>query len=192
MLVISTTHEPMHRRFYWANSLDQLLDGPLPGVHLVFKQHPSERDDGGYRELVEGIARRAGVPAPPTTIVRDIDLYTLLRAADAHLGLFSTVLTDAVAAGTANLVATTQARRDLLGYVAADVAKPVSSHSDLREALRTCTPPSPAARHAFLERHMRPGDAPGRIRDAILAATAEPLSLTCAGSSTSPMPASDT
>jgi hypothetical protein len=171
LLVVSTTHEAMHRRFYWANCLDQLLDGPLPGIHLVFKQHPAEHDDGGYRALVEGISRRAGVAPPSVTVVRDIDLYTLLRAADAHLGLFSTVLTDAVAAGTPNLVATTQARRDLLAYVEAGVAVPVSSNAELREALRTCEPPRPAARTAFLARHMAAGDAPARIRDAILKAT---------------------
>ena len=112
MLVISTTHERMHRRFYWANCLGQLLDGPLPGVHLVFKQHPAEAaTKAATGPSSRRIARRAGVPAPPVTVVRDIDLYSLLRAADAHLGLFSTVLTDAVAAGTPNLVATTQARR---------------------------------------------------------------------------------
>src|SRR5262249_36441119 len=38
MLVVSTTHERMHQRFYWPNCLSQLLAGPLPGVHLVFKQ----------------------------------------------------------------------------------------------------------------------------------------------------------
>ena len=191
LLVISTTHEPMHRRFYWANCLDVLLDGPLPGVHLVFKQHPSERDDGGYQALVDGIARRAGIAAPPTTVVRDIDLYTLLRAADAHLGLFSTVLTDAVAAGTPNLVATTQARQDLLGYVEAGVAVPVSTTAELREALRGCTPASPAARLRFLDQHMRPGDAPARIRDAILAATAGPHALADTGSRVPPLPVRD-
>jgi hypothetical protein len=171
MVIVSTTHEPMHRLFYWPNCLEQLLDGPLPGVHLVFKQHPSERDDGGYQTLVESISRRAGVAPPAVTVVRDIDLYTLLRAADAHLGLFSTVLTDAVAARTPNLIATTQARRDLLGYAEAGVAVPVSTNAEFREAVRTCAPPDPGARAAFLARHMAPGDAPSRIRDAILTAT---------------------
>jgi hypothetical protein len=171
LVMVSTTHEPMHRLFYWPNCLEQLLDGPLPGVHLVFKQHPSERGDGGYQRLVESISRRSGVAPPSVTVVRDIDLYTLLRAADAHLGLFSTVLTDAVAAGTPNLIATTQARRDLLGYVEAGVAVPVSSNAEFREAVRTCAPPDPAARAAFMARHMAVGDAPDRIRDAILTAT---------------------
>jgi hypothetical protein len=171
LVMISTTHEPMHRLFYWPNCLEQLLDGPLPGIHLVFKQHPSERGDGGYQALVESISRRAGVAPPSVTVVRDIDLYTLLRAADAHLGLFSTVLTDAVAAGTPNLIATTQARRDLLGYEEAGVAVPVSSTAEFREAVRTCAPPDPGARAAFLAGHMAVGDAPDRIRDAILTAT---------------------
>lgn len=173
LVIVSTTHEPMHSLFYWPNCLAQLLDGPLPGVHLVFKQHPSERGDGGYQKLVESISRRAGVAPPAVTVVRDIDLYTLLRAADAHLGLFSTVLTDAVAAGTPNLIATTQARRDLLGYALAGVAVPVASNAEFREAVEDCVPPEAGARAAFMARHMAVGDAPDRIRDAILTATQE-------------------
>ena len=179
----------MHRRFYW-NSLDQLLDGPLPGVHLVFKQHPSERDDGGYRELVEGIARRAGVAA--TSIVRDIDLYTLLRAADAHLGLFSTVLTDAVAAGTANLE-TRRRRRAATCWV----TWRLTWRSPCRRTA-TCVRRCGRARHppqwpvtlswsATCARVMPP--------DASATRSWQPRpsrSATRAGSSTSPMQASDT
>jgi hypothetical protein len=163
MVVISTTREAVHRRFYWPHALARLLDGPLPATHLVFKLHPAEGDDGTYRELVEGLARAGGREAPPVSVVRDIDLFALLRAADAHLGLYSTVLTDAVVAGTPNLIAETQARVDLLGYVAAGVALPVHDHSGFRSALDELAPPDPTARRAFLDDHFRPGDATGRI-----------------------------
>lgn len=163
MVVISTTREAVHRRFYWPHALARLLDGPLPATHLVFKLHPAEADDGAYRELVEGLATAGGREAPPITVVRDIDLFALLRAADAHLGLYSTVLTDAVVAGTPNLIAETQARVDLLGYVAASVAVPVRDQSGFRSALDELAPPDPIARRAFLDDHFQPGDATGRI-----------------------------
>jgi hypothetical protein len=172
MLVISTTHEPIHRRFSWPHALGRLLDAPLPGVHLVFKLHPAEVDDGLHRRLVEGLARAAGFRPPPVTVVRDIDLYGLLRAADAHLGLYSTVLSDAVAARTPNLIAATQARTDLVGYVAAGVARPVRSAAELRAALESPEPLDPERRRAFLADHFLPGDASGRIVAEIAAAVA--------------------
>jgi hypothetical protein len=100
-------------------------------------------------------------------VVRDIDLYRLLRAADAHLGLHSTVLTDAVMTGTDNLIARVEASGDLLGYVAAGVARPVTRVADLRAALDHPQPAHPAARRTFIEDHFRPGDASGRIVDEI-------------------------
>mgnify|MGYP006160282341 CR=1 FL=1 len=54
MVVISTTHEPIHRRLYWPHVLGKLFDEPQPDAHFVFKLHPAEKDDGGYRRLVEG------------------------------------------------------------------------------------------------------------------------------------------
>ena len=167
MIVLSTTRETVHRRFYWPHVVARLLDGPLPGVHLVFKLHPAEQDDGSYRALVEGLARAGGFSPAPVSIVRDIDLLALLRAADAHVGLYSTVLTDAVTTGTPNLIAATQARTDLLGYVAAGVARPVRNTDELRAALSDLTPPTAAARQAFLDDHFRPGDATGRVTAAI-------------------------
>ena len=65
------------------------------------------------------------------TVTRDVDLYRLLRAADAHLGLRSTVLTDAVVVGAPNLIALVQAHADLLGYVDAGVARPVHDAAEL-------------------------------------------------------------
>src|SRR5207244_4351960 len=60
LLVISTTHDRLHRGFYLMHALGTLLDVDLPGVHLVFKQHPAERDEGPYRALVTGLAAAAG------------------------------------------------------------------------------------------------------------------------------------
>lgn len=171
LLVISTTRDPDLRRFHQDHAFARLLGGPLPGVHLVFKQHPAEPDRGDYERLVAGLARAGGHPPPPVSVVRDVDLYRLLRAADAHLGLYSTVLTDAVVAGAPNLVAMTQARADLLDYVAAGVAAPVRTHADLRAALEAPPVPDPAARRAFLDDHFLPGDGTARIADAVLAAT---------------------
>lgn len=167
MLVVSTVHTPFVRRSHLAHMLETCLAGPLPGVHVVIKQHPGERDDGPYRDLLDGLARAGGYPPPPISIVRDIDLYRLLRAADAHLGLHSTVLTDAVMAGTDNFIARVEASGDLLGYVAAGVARPVTRVADLRAALDHPLPAHPAARRTFIEDHFRPGEASARIVDEI-------------------------
>jgi hypothetical protein len=163
LLVVSTVNLPFLQRAHLAPMLDRLLGGPMPGVHVVFKQHPGERDDGPYEALLTGLARARGHAVPPISVVRDIDLYRLLRAADAHLGLHSTVLTDAVAAGTPNLIAMTDAHADLLGYVEAGVARPVRTVDDIRAALAEPSDPDPAAREAFIERHFRAGDAGERI-----------------------------
>ncbi len=167
MLVVSTAPTPLARRFYLAEMLDRTLGGPLPGVHIVFKQHPGESDDGPYRALLVGLAEAGGYEPPAMTVTRDVDLFRLLRAADAHLGLHSTVLTDAVVVGTPNLIATTQAYGDILGYVRAGVARPVRDVGDVVDALANPRPIDPAARRAFLDDHFRTGDAAGRIADAI-------------------------
>jgi hypothetical protein len=95
------------------------------------------------------------------TIVQRIDLYRLLRAADAHVGIFSTVVTEAVVAGTPNLLAST----DLLGYVAAGVAMPVRDGAGLLGALDAGCSPSSEQRAAFLNDHFEPGAASQRIRE---------------------------
>ncbi len=163
LLVVSTTFVPFIRHTHFVHMVERVLGGPLPRVHVVFKQHPGELDEGPYVSLLEGLAQAGGYPAPPMTVVRDIDLYRLLRAADAHLGLRSTVLTDAVVAGTRNLIALVEPNADLLGYVAAGVAIPVRDHADLVAALDDPVPPDPAARATFLEDHFRPGSASARI-----------------------------
>jgi hypothetical protein len=170
LLVISTLNLRFVQDTHFAHMLEVVLGGPLPGTHLVFKLHPGERDAGPYQELLLGLARAGGYVAPPMTVIKDIDLYRLLRAADAHLGLLSTVLTEAVVVGTPNLIAMTGRLTDLLGYVAAGVATPVRSPADVRAALADLRPAELAARATFLARHFRPGDASGRIIDTVDAA----------------------
>ena len=170
LLLISTTFSPLGRT-YLLNAFRAVLGGPLPGIHLLFKQHPGETDDGPYRALIEGMAVAGGWTAPRISVVRGRELYQLLHAADAHLGSFSTVLTDAVVTGTSNLIADTDPAIDVLGYVAAGVARPVGSPRDLLAALADGRPMHVDARAAFLERHFRPGDAVARIVARIGSAT---------------------
>ena len=123
-----------------------------------------------------GLARAGGYAPPPISVVREIDLYRLLRAADAHLGLHSTVLTDAVMAGTDNLIARVEASGNLLGYVAAGVARPVDAGR--RRACRARSSRSRRTRRprqTFIEDHFRPGDASDRIVEAIASEVREPV-----------------
>ncbi len=163
LLVVSTLHVPFVRRSHLVHMLERILGATLPGIHVVFKQHPGERDEGPYRALLEGLARAGGYQAPRISVVRDLDLYRLLRAADAHLGLHSTVLTDAVVTGTRNLIAIVEGHADLLGYVPAGVATPVRGPDDLLAALEDPSPADPRARRAFINDHFRPGNAGRRI-----------------------------
>ena len=135
LVVVSTVHLRLLRRAHLAPMIERVLGGPLPKVHLVFKQHPGEQDEGFYRALVGNLARAGGYEPPAVSVVKEIDLYGLLRAADAHLGLHSTVLTDAVAAGTLNLIAVSDAHHDLIGYVPAGVAVPVTDRVSFLAAL---------------------------------------------------------
>ncbi|MEO8436825.1 MAG: hypothetical protein ABI562_00095 [Chloroflexota bacterium] len=182
LLVVTTVHTPFVRRSHIAHMLETCLGGPLPGIHIVIKQHPGERDEGPYRELLEGLARAAGYESPPITVVKDIDLYRLLCASDAHLGLHSTVLTDAIIAGTCNLIAIVEGSGDLLGYVAAGVARPIRGVDDLRAALADPHPPDPSARQAFIDDHFRTGAAGGRIATTIGLAIHEPVGNVAASS----------
>ena len=143
LLVVSTTNGPLVRRFYFADILGRLFDGPMPSVHVVFKQHPGEADEGPYRQVIEGLAAVGGWEPPPMTLVRDIDLYRLLRAADAHLGFDSTVLTEAVLTGTPNLISAGQRFGDILGYVEAEVPFPSARTPSWWRRSRIHGPPSP-------------------------------------------------
>ena len=172
LLVVSTLFDPFIRWSHLTHMLECTLGGPLPRVHVVFKLHPGETDDGPYRALLTGLAAAGGYEPPPMSVIRDIDLYRLLRAADAHLGMHSTVLTDAVVVGTPNLIATVDAHSDILGYVPAGVARPVRDVVGLLAALDDPWPPDPVARQAFLEEHFRSGDASALIADAISAGRA--------------------
>lgn len=167
MLVVSVAHNPVAGDIYSVEMVARLLGGPLPGVHVVFKLHPRERTDAPYEAVLAGLARAGGHPPPAMTSVRDFDLYRLLRSADAHLGLHSTVLTDAVVAGTPNLIAVGQAFSDMLGYIPARVAVPVASVDEVLAFLRDPRPPEADDRAAFLAEHFAPGDATTRIVSAI-------------------------
>jgi len=167
MLVVSVTHNPVAGDIYSVEMVARLLGAPMPGIHVVFKLHPLERATPPYEAVLDGLARAGGYEPPPMTSVRDIDLYRLLRAADAHLGLYSTVLTDAVVVGVPNLIAAGQAFGDLLGYVPAGVAEPVTSPNEVLAFMADPRPPDPARREAFLAAHFEPGDAAGRVADAI-------------------------
>jgi hypothetical protein len=175
LLVVSTLHHPFVQRSHLAHMIESTLGGPLPSVHVVFKLHPGEHDEGPYRALLTGLARAGGYGAPPMSIVKDIDLYRLLRASDAHLGQHSTVLTDAVIAGTPNLIAMVEASRDLLGYVLAGVARPVREVRELLDALRHPDPPSTEARTMFLRSHFRDGNASELIAATIWSAVHQPV-----------------
>jgi hypothetical protein len=165
LVVLSATWAAMYRNFYYPIALARLFDRPLPRVHLVVKLHPSEPDEGPYRAIIEGVAAAGGFAPPPISVVQHVDLYRLLAAADAHLGIHSTVLTEAVVTATPNLLADVFIGSDLLGYAEAGVARPVRSGADVLAALDD--PPDPAAdaarRRAFLEAHFEPGSASERI-----------------------------
>ncbi len=171
LVVLSATWGPMYRTFYYPIALARLFDQPMPRVHLVVKLHPSEPDEGPYRAIIENMAEARSFAPPPITVVQDVDLYRLLAAADAHLGIHSTVLTEAVATGTLNLLADVFVGADLLGYVEAGVARPVRSGADVLAALDD--PPDAAIdasrRRAFLEDHFEPGSASERIAADLLA-----------------------
>jgi hypothetical protein len=171
MVVVSGTNGSMHRQFHLPLALSMLVDQPLSGIHIVIKQHPGEPDEGPYRAVIERAAAARGFPAPPVTVVRSIDLYRLLAAADAHLGVHSTVLTEAVITGTLNLMFAALATADLLGYADAGVAVPFRSGADVLAALAAAEahPVDRAARKAFLDLHFEPGDASQRIADDLVA-----------------------
>jgi hypothetical protein len=171
MVVLSGTHGPMQRRFHVPVALAMLVDRPLPGIHLVVKQHPGERDEGPYRAVVERAAAARGHAAPSMTLVQSIDLYQLLAAADGHIGIYSTVLTEAVMTATPNFMFAALATADLLGYVVAGVAVPVRSGGDVLAALAEADahPVDDATRKAFLDLHFEPGSASQRIADDLVA-----------------------
>lgn len=173
LLVVSVAHNPVAGDLHSAEMVARLLGGPLESVHLVFKLHPQDQTGGPFEALLRGLARSGGYPAPPITVVRDFDLYRLLRSADAHLGQYSTVLTDAVVAGTPNMIAVGLAYDDMLGYVAAGVAVAVRGVEDVRAFMLVPRATDPADRAGFLDLHFRRGDATGRIVAAIEAATVD-------------------
>ncbi len=174
LLVVSVAHNPVAGDLHSAEMVARLLGGPLDGIHIVIKLHPQDRTGGPFDALLRGLARTGGYAPPPITVVRDFDLYRLLRSADAHLGQYSTVLTDAVVAGTPNMIAVGLAYGDMLGYEAAGVAIAVRAIEDVRAFVREPMSADPVDRKRFLEAHFQRGDATARIVAAIDAATSEP------------------
>jgi hypothetical protein len=170
LVVLSGTWGPLYRRFHYPIALADIFGGPVERVHVVVKLHPSERDEGDYVAIIERVAEAAGFAPPTVTTVQHIDLYRLLAAADAHLGVHSTLLTEAVFTRTPNLLATGLAGADLLGYVAARVAVPVASPADLSAALERPREEilRDEDREAFLAAHYEPGVASQRIADDLL------------------------
>lgn len=163
MLVITGARHAVGEGLVSTTIYSRLLDGELPAIHLVVKLHPEEDQGDHYLTLIEGLARAGGYRPPPVTVVRHVDLFQLLQAADAHLGIYSTVLTDGVVAGTPTMVASGQAWSDLIGYAAAGVAQPVASIDDVRRFMRDPWVPSADVRDAFIREHFEPGDGAARI-----------------------------
>ncbi|MEO8570328.1 MAG: hypothetical protein ABI553_01390 [Chloroflexota bacterium] len=169
LLVVSAARNPVGDEMHGISMAARMLDGPLPGIHVVIKLHPEEESGEAYVALLAGLALAGGYEPPRVSVVRDVDLYRLLRGADAHLGLYSTVLTDAVLTGTPNMIAVGQAYADLLGYAAAGVAVPVRSVDDVRAFMADPRPPTEEDRTRFLDRHYRRGDPTSAIAAAITA-----------------------
>jgi hypothetical protein len=170
LLVVSVAHNQLMGELHTFSALARVLGGPLPGIHLAIKLHPQDDAEPRHAEFLEGLAVAGGYPPPTLSIVRDVDIYRLLQAADAHLGQYSTVLTDAVVAGTPNMIILGQAYADALGYVEAGVATAVRSVEDVRTFMADPRPPDPAARARFIDAHFRQGDAVGRIAAVLTAA----------------------
>lgn len=172
LLIVSAARRTVGNEIHSVSALGRLLAGPLPGVHIAIKLHPEEKDGDPFVSLIAKLAWAGGYRIPRMSVVRDIDLYRLLRSADAHLGQYSTVLTDAVVTGTPNMVAVGPAWSDIIGYAEAGVATPVRTVDDVRDFMQDPKPPKPEDRARFLEAHYRSGDAVGRIAAAITAAGA--------------------
>ena len=170
LVVLSGTWGTIYRRFHYPVVLARLFDRPLPNVHLVVKLHPAEADEGPYRAVIEAAAAAGGFAPPPITVVRQVDLYRLLAAADAHLGVHSTVLTEAVFVGTPNLLASGICGGDLLDYVSSGVALPVRDGAELLAALDAAAAGAitDEARAAFIAHHYEPGPAAERIAQDLL------------------------
>jgi len=163
-VVFASTRDADIRRLVVAPILEAILDRALPNVRLVIKLHPAEEPHDLYQRLAAGLAARGGFEPPSISVIRDIDLFGLLRAADAHLGIHSTVLSDAVVAGVRNLIVAGFPGGDLLAYVERGVARPIRDGGDLLDAL--AAPPPAAddpARLAFLAEQFQSGDASERI-----------------------------
>ncbi len=169
LVVFSSTNNGDVRRLVVAPALAAILDRPLPNVRLVVKLHPAEAPHDLYERLAAGLAGAGGFDPPPISTIREVDLFGLLRAADAHLGIHSTVLTDAIVAGVRNLIFVGFPGSDLLDYVDRGVARPVRNGVDLLAALSDSSTANPTDRAAFLGAHLAAGDASERVAGDLVA-----------------------
>ena len=163
MLLVSVAHNFLLGELLSFAALERVLGGPLPGVRIVVKLHPQDEAPSRHREFLEDLARAGGYETPRISVLQGFDLFPLLRAADAHLGQYSTVLSDAVVAGTPNMVIVGHRNANAIDYVAAGVATPVGSVDEVRAFLADPPPLDPVARQRFLDAHYRSGDATERL-----------------------------
>lgn len=169
LLLVSVAHNEIMGELHTFGALERVLGGPLDGIHVVIKLHPQDHAPPRHEAFLKDLAAGGGYAPPRISLVRDVDLYRLLRTADAHLGQYSTVLSDAVVAGTPNMIIVGAARADTLGYVDAGVATPVRTVDELRAFMANPVALDPEARSRFLARHFRPGDGAARVASVLLA-----------------------
>jgi hypothetical protein len=104
LLVVSAARNPVGDEMHSVSMVARLLDGPLPGIHVVVKLHPEEAT-GELRAAAgrPGCRRRLSAhPGQHHPRRRPVPAAAGGRRA---LGQYSTVLTDAVLTGTPNMVA---------------------------------------------------------------------------------------
>ena len=100
----------------------------LPGVLLLFKMHPLERDPGFYEDIANKFH------AQNYLLVQDIDLYLLLHLSEIVVTCFSTVGTEAVYFHKP-LVILDHLKEDILHYIEEGVAFDASNSIELKTRL---------------------------------------------------------
>ena len=169
LLLVSTVNLRFVQRSHFAHMLEVLLGSPLPGIHVVFKQHPGERDEGPYRDLMLGLARAGGYVAPPLCRQGHRPV-----SASARRRRPSRPALDRADGGCCDAYAEPD-RANRWPRRPARLCRgrrgATCQHSDdVLAALDAPREPDPVARQAFLDRHFRPGDASTRIIDEVEAA----------------------
>ena len=62
LLVVSAARNPVGDEMHSVSMVARLLDGPLPGIHVVVKLHPEEATGEHYERLLAGLAAAGGYP----------------------------------------------------------------------------------------------------------------------------------